>query len=675
MAGEDSTRKIRLVAPDEVGPFLVARFSGTEGLGRLFEYDVELLSLDLAVKFDSIIGKPVTIIMDADAHGPERIVNGYVSRFSQVDRQVRYMKYVATVVPYLWFLNRTADCRIMPTMKTVPQIVRQVLADRGFTDVDDSGLDTAAYKPRTYCVQYRETDFNFIARLLEEEGIYYFFDHQRVGTGGGTFKHMLVLCDSTTKHKMGAGCDALHQSKQRDDSIDAIADWTVMNHAHADESFLMDYDFETREVLRVHGQAVYGKLSTKADEVQFTSPVRGEIADFPAGFHEGHKAADREHLASTRAEQSALRRTVHRGFTTAHGLFPGVTFKVDGHPRPDQNGTYLVISSSHTGWESLGESGEETAEGEPYTVAFEAIDAERHYRPLRTTLKPIIAGPQTALVVGDQNNEAFTDEYGRVRVKFHWDSTKKKAAADDPDETMSCLIRVAQIWAGNRWGAMFMPRVGHEVVVEFLEGDPDRPLITGRVYNGMAMPPYDPGKHASVATIKSMTTTKDGHGCNELRFEDKKGSEQLFIHAEKNQDNRVKNDALEWVGNNRHQVVQQNMYQKIGGALHTAVTGDQNVKVDGTASLNAGKDMQLKAAMKYGLDAGTDVHIKAGANLVIEAGASITLKAGGGFIVIGPASVAVSGTPILLNSGGSAGSGAGSSPTAPEAPTDADAGG
>ncbi len=300
-----------------------------------------------------------------------------------------------------------------------------------------------------------------------------------------------------------------------------------------------------------------------------------------------------------------------------------------------------------------------------FACTLSAIDAQVPYRPPSLTTKPVVQGPQTAIVVGKSGEEIWTDKYGRVKIQFHWDRYGKA------DETSSCWVRVAQVWAGKGWGGMMIPRIGQEVIVDFLEGDPDQPIITGRVYNEDCLPPYTLPGEATKSALKTCSS-KGGGGFNEIRFEDKKGSEQLFVHAEKNQDVRVKEDAVEWIGKDRHLIVKSNQLEEVGGDKHLTVKGDQNEKVSGTVSLKADMDLQQKVGMKCGLDAGMEIHLKAGMNVIIEAGMSITLKAGGGFIVVGPAGVTISGTPVLINSGGAAGSGSGCSPDAPTSPKEAD---
>jgi type VI secretion system secreted protein VgrG len=313
-----------------------------------------------------------------------------------------------------------------------------------------------------------------------------------------------------------------------------------------------------------------------------------------------------------------------------------------------------------------------------FLVTFSSINSHEPFRAARTTAKPTINGPQTATVVGPAGEELWTDKYGRVKVQFHWDRYGRK------DENSSCWIRVAQSLAGKKWGAFGLPRIGQEVVVQFLEGDPDRPIITGCVYNADYMPPYGLPDEKTKLTFKTCSS-KGGGGFNEIRLEDKKGEEQIFIHGEKNQDTRIKNDAFEWIGNDRHLIVVNDQYEKVenhkhltvtgnqleevSGDKHQKVKGDHNQKIDGTLSIEAGMDMQERVGTKHALDAGTEIHLKAGMKVVIEAGMQLTLKVGGNYITIDPMGVSIQGTMLKLNSGGSAGSGSGSSPDSPQAPT------
>jgi len=345
---------------------------------------------------------------------------------------------------------------------------------------------------------------------------------------------------------------------------------------------------------------------------------------------------------------------------------------------------------------------------------FTAIPADSVFRPARTTLRPRITGPQTAIVVGKAGEEILTDEFGRIKVQFHWDRYSPA------NENSPCWVRVSQLWAGKNWGAVFLPRIGQEVIVEFLEGNPDRPIVTGAVYNGESKPPYDLPDNATMSTIKS-NSSKGGQGFNEIRFEDKKGSEQVFMHAEKDQDIRVKNDTKEWIGNDRHLIVKANQCElvekdkhahvkgeqllkvdgdlgvavksnaitkvegndhltvdgnhvlKIGGNLHEKVTGNHHESTTGDMLLTATGHAHVKSSQNAAIEASMNVHVKGGMVVVIEAGMQLSLKAGSNFIDIGPSGVSISGMPLVnINSGGAAASGSGAQASSPSAPQNPD---
>jgi type VI secretion system secreted protein VgrG len=306
----------------------------------------------------------------------------------------------------------------------------------------------------------------------------------------------------------------------------------------------------------------------------------------------------------------------------------------------------------------------DSGSGERHHCGFSLMDSRRPFRPARRTPKPLVRGPQTALVTGPAGEEIHTNEHGQVKVQFHWDRESKA------DDTSSCWIRVAQSWAGRRWGALFLPRIGQEVIVDFIEGDPDRPIVAGGVYNGDAPPPHALPDNKTVSGIRT-NSSRGGNGFNEIRFEDKADAEQIFLHAQKDLESRTRNDTVEWVGNDRHLIVTRDQLEKVGGDLHLTVQGDHNEKIGGALSRNIATELHVKAGTSAAIAAGTEIHLKAGMNVVIEAGVSLTLKAGGAFIVIGPAGVVVSGTPVMINNGGSAGSGSGAVPEAPQQPREA----
>jgi type VI secretion system secreted protein VgrG len=662
-----------------------------EQLSRLFHIEAELCSEDGTIDFDQVVGRKATIRLNVAQKG-KRYWDGYVSRLAQLSNQEGYARYQATIVPWLWFLTRTADCRIFQN-KTVPDIIEEVFKGHGFTDYQLK-LNTT-YPKWEYCVQYRETDFNFVSRLMEQEGIYYFFEHD-------DGKHTMVLADSISAHKPFPNySDITFHEREAGGTPgrEVVIDWTMEKQAQPVACMLNDYDFKKpRASLRAPSNVTrqYGKAEY-------------EIYDYPGEYVE---QSEGQRLADARLHELQTQYEVLHGQATARGIATGCAFTLKSHPRDDQNRDYLVVGASlqiDAGpFESSSGGG-----GEFFSCSFSAMDKGQQFRPARLTPRPIVQGLQTAIVVGPKGEEIYTDEYARIKVQFHWDRYGKS------DQNSSCWIRVAQVWAGKKWGALFTPRLGQEVVVEFLEGDPDRPLITGSVYNAEQKVPYDQSTDMTKSTIKS-NSTKGGVGFNEIRLEDKQGKEQIFIHAERNMDVRVKNDEMERVVGNRHLIVgwekdgqkggdQKEMVyrdkhlkvhrnqeehiggdmkllvggidsgqgnqdivikgtkkQSVGGDDHLHIKGDYKQKVDGGHSLTVGGDDQIKAGGKHAVEAAQEIHLKAGMKVVIEGGVQVTLKGPGGFVDIGPSGVTIQGTTVLINSGGAAGSGSGSSPAAPE---------
>ncbi len=642
MAITQENRELEIATPLGKDVLLITSMSGTEQLGRPFRFELEFASEDHQIISTDIVGQNVTIRLDLS--GDEtRYFNGFISSFTQMLPKGGLASYRATMVPWLWFLTRTADCRIFQEM-TVPDIIEKVFSDHGFADIERSL--SGSYRTWLYCVQYRETDFNFVSRLMEQEGIYYFFKHENG-------KHFLVLADSASAHEPYPDFEELkyHPADEGTKTEECVSDWVVGTHLQPCSYALNDFDFKKTKT----------EMLVRAIADRKEASVEFEIYDYPGEYTEPD---DGNKYVRKRIEELQAQYEVVSAISDARGICTGRTFKLTYHPRDDQNKKYLITSANYNIDAGEFYSGGEGVSGCTYSCSFTAIDATQPFRSPRTTPKPSIPGPQTAMVVGPSGEEIWTDKYGRVKVQFHWDREGKA------DENSSCWIRVAQVWAGKNWGAMYIPRIGQEVIIEFLEGDPDQPIITGRVYNDQAMPPYELPSEKTKSTIKS-NSSKGGGGFNEIRFEDKKGDEQLFIHAEKDHDVRIKNDCKEWIGNERHLIVTTDQIEQVDGDKHLTVAGDQNEKIDGTISIEAGSDIQEKAGMNYGFEAGSNIHIKGGMNVVIEAGTQLTIKAGSSFVDLGPAGVSISGTLVNINSGGAAGSGSGCSPDAPKLPQEA----
>jgi type VI secretion system secreted protein VgrG len=634
-------RRIGVATPLGTDVLLLSSFQGEEGISRLFHFDLELLSENESIDFDAMVGKNVTIWITL-ADGNERYINGQVSRFSQGGRDANFTSYHAEVVPWLWFLTRTSDCRIFQKKKA-PDIIQKIFTDFGFKDY--ALRLYGSFVEREYCVQYRETAFNFVSRLMEEEGIFYFFEHENG-------KHTLVLTNSPTEHK-----PCPHQATVRYEKSaggwqdnDVILEWRLQQELRSGKYTLDDYDFEnpaTDLTVNVSGKGTY------------------ELYDYPGEYT---KRAAGDDLVRVRLQETETPYQVGYGSSDCRAFTSGYKFNLTDHYRGNQNQAYaltLVRHAASQGGDFRSRSMATNDEEFNYRNNFECIPGSTPFRPGRLTPEPVVQGAQTAVVVGPSGEEIFTDKYGRIKVQFHWDREGKL------DENSSCWIRVSQLWAGKKWGSVYTPRVGQEVIVDFLEGDPDRPIVTGRVYNGEQLPPYDLPGEKTKSTIKTYSS-KGGGGFNEIRFEDKKGSEQIFIHGEKNLDVRIKKDVFETFGNDTHLIVDTDQFEQVKGDKHQYVKGDMNEKVDGTKSLTAGLDHEEKVGMNFALEAGTEIYLKAGANLVIESGISLTLKVGGNFINLNPGGVFISGTMVMINSGGAAGSGAGASPQTPQAPQEAD---
>ncbi len=638
-------RMVRVHTPLAPDTLLLQSFSGQEGVSELFQFELRMVSQNRAISFDALVGKNATVqLMLAD--GQNRFINGVVASFTQAGftptgTAQGFAHYRATLVPWLWLLTRTSDCRIFQQM-SVPDIIEKLFAERNFKDY--SLRLHGSFQPREYCVQYRETAFNFVSRLMQEEGIFYFFEHTKD-------KHTLVLANSPNEFKPcpNQPTAVYGSAKGAGRTKDVVSQWSVGQEVRPGKYTANDFNFET-PMLDLTAQ-VTGK-----DEREY------EIYDYPGEYRTKDEG---EQLVGVRMQEEDAPRLVATGAGSCRAFAPGYRFELKEHYRRDLNKPYALLSVAHSFDQPINFRSGGGGPDFSYSNHFRCVPHPTPYRPRRTAPVPVVHGTQTAIVVGPAGEEIYTDKYGRVKVQFHWDREGKY------DEKSSCWVRVSQNWAGKRWGAMFIPRIGQEVIVDFIEGDPDRPIITGRVYNAASMPPYALPGEKTKSTVKT-NSSKGGGGFNELRFEDLKGSEQIFIHAEKDKHVRVKHDRLEWIGNDSHLMVKHDQLESVDGNKHLTVKGDQNEKVDGGYSLKVGQDAQTKAGMKFAVDAGQEIHLKAGMNVVIEAGMSITLKAGGGFVVVGPSGVTISGNPVLINSGGAAGSGSGCAPQPPAAPKEAD---
>ncbi len=536
MLFQQSTRLAQVNCPLGPDVLLLKNMGGSEELGRLFDYQLQLTSSDAAIDLNQLLGKPMGLSVQLDGGG-QRYFHGIVARCSQNIDTGQFASYQVTLRPWLWLLSRTSDCRIFQNL-SIPQIIKQVFRDLGFSDFEDAL--SRPYREWEYCVQYRETSFDFVSRLMEQEGIYYFFRHEKD-------RHVLVLADAYGAHSSVPGYASVpyYPRDEQQRERDHIFDWHLAQEVQSGSLELNDYDFQ-RPSARIDVRSAMPRPHTAGDY---------PLYDYPGTYVQ---SSDGEHYAQTRIEalQSLHERIELSGNT--RGLGVGNLFSLTGFSRQDQNREYLIVGIRYYLVQESLESGAGGGSAQ-FESNLTCIDSQQSFRPLASTHKPMVQGPQTARVVGPSGEEIWTDQYGRVKVHFHWDRH------DQSNENSSCWIRVSQAWAGKNWGSMQIPRIGQEVIVSFLEGDPDRPIITGRVYNAEQTVPYDLPANATQSGMKSRSS-KGGSPANfnEIRMEDKKGAEQLYIHAERNQDIVVEVNESHSVGNNRNKSIGHDEYVTIG---------------------------------------------------------------------------------------------------------------
>jgi type VI secretion system secreted protein VgrG len=571
----------------------------TERLSEPFTIHLTALSPRMDIRPEELLGKPITIQVDFDPSS-RRFFNGFVTRFELGEARGRHYVYRMVLRPWIWFLKRTSDCRVFQD-KTVPDVVAEVFHDEPAQAVERSV--SGSHRPWEYCVQYRETDYNFVARLLEQEGIAYFFEHQ-------DDRHTLVLVDGKGGHKPVEGSPSLRFLPTGPGEVvleDRIEDWSAAEEIQSGQYALADYDFKNpRNALSAVRKPEYPAKHVRS---------KHELFDYPAEYDTFDEI---DTCAGYRAEEMQAQAVAFRGEGALRHFQAGRRFKLADHPRKDQNGEYLLTEVSYSFSDPPPTSSSQSP-ASSFRCRFAAIRADQQFRPPRLTPKPIVQGIQTAEVVGPAGEEIHTDEYGRVRVRFHWDRHGKR------DETASCWLRVAFPVAGSGHGFVAIPRVGQEVVVSFLEGDPDWPMVTGVVYNKANMPPWSLPANKTQSGFLTRSSERGGQAsANALRFEDKKGDEQLWIHAERDLDVEAEHDQTLDVGNDRN--------VKVGGNETRSVGSDQTESVGGNVTVTISGNHELTAQQ-----------------ITLTAQATITLKAGASTIELGPSGITINGPLVRIN--------------------------
>ncbi|MDZ4848554.1 MAG: type VI secretion system tip protein TssI/VgrG [Pirellulaceae bacterium] len=682
--------------------------SGREELSRPFDFMLTIASTNDKLKPEQVIGQPLAVRINRGENEP-RYIHGYISSFwagnkvSDKSGLKIFRMYRVRIVPWLWFMSRASRCFVyLPEKaeKSIQDVLDEVIKrvkSYGHVDpkIESSNAKILSKRKVEHCVQYRETDLSFLSRTLERYGIYYYFKF-------ANNQHTVVLSDQLNyPNAVEAEVKYPHDADTHSGE-DEITHWDHAYEFVSGKWEHTDYDF-------THPSTDLRTSSLKHSSIPLKNNDGYEHYEFPGDYM---KKDDGEIEAAVRLESEETRFNTVVGTSTCKTFSPGYCFKLTEHLNcKDEKGkSYLITSVSHT----ASQPGPHTSGSQEatYSNSFSCISKDSQYRPARATPHPWLSGVQTAVVVGPPSEEIYTDKYGRVKVQFHWDREGKR------DENTCCWIRCQQSIAGNSWGFMAIPRIGQEVIVSFIEGDLDRPLITGCVYNAEQMPHYSLPAEKRKTYIKT-NSSPGGQGHNELMFDDAADEERVYIHAQKNMDTRVLNDSKSRIFGNRHQIigwekdgkkggdqremvyedkhlnVKQHQYEHIegnmellvgegeakeggnldivvekqkseliGGDSHLIVKGKHNEQIDGGISSTIGGDSHLKVGGNIAQEAGSmgEIHLKAGMKIIIEAGMQLSLVGPGGFIDIGPAGVTIQGIMVNINSGGSKGSGKGCKP-------------
>ncbi|VAW86254.1 VgrG protein [hydrothermal vent metagenome] len=641
----DFTQDSRLIAietPLGKDALLLTSFNGVESISSPFQFKLIVLSLNLDIKPEQLIGKQITVKIQNE-HG--RVFHGFVHQFAFGEiRSSRFREYHLTMVPWFTLLSHTENRRIFQN-KNTKEIVSQVFSDLGFSDFDfraDGG------KSREYCVQYGESDLIFVSRLLEEEGYAYYFTHEES-------KHTLIIVDKVNAYDE---CTETNLTCSKGTAPGSeIQSWKHHYEFRKGGWTLNDFNFKEPN----KNQQVEIKSKSK-----FANNSKFKHYEYPDLYDVGQG----DKLVKIRMDAEEAQMNVIEGSSNCSTFYAGGLFKLDKHDTKSEQGNYILLEVSHRASDAsyyTGESGESS-----YSNRFECIPSEVHFRPARKHHRPTMKGPQSAIVTGPAGEEIYIDEFGRIKVQFIWDREGTN------DENSSCFLRVMQAWAGNGWGTSFIPRIGHEVIVTFLDGDPDRPIVTGAVYNGVNKPPYESKTQSGIKTHSTKSGTAANY--NELRFEDKKGSEQVYIHAEKNLDTMVENDETLTVDNDRTKIISNDENSTIENDRNKTVNNDQTETIKNNKTIDVGKDhtetiqanmtisvdKDLKESVRgkylenvtkeYGLNAKTitmnaddEIIIKTGsAKIIMKSNGDITLS-GKTINIKGSGDVVIKGSKVITN--------------------------
>ena len=628
-----------LKVEDYVGDLQVLSFTGTEGISQPFRFDLELVSENPDLDLEKLLHKQAFLAFDPQGSG----IHGQIYRVAQGDAGKRLTRYKVSMVPQLQYLHHRTNQRIYQQM-SAPKIIALILDEHGIKGNAYSFQLSQPCPDRDYCVQYDETDLHFVQRLCEEEGIHYHFQHNPKG-------HLLVFGDDQTVFPDLGQPTAYVQGSGMVAEEPVIKGFRLRLETRTSRTTRRDYDFEKP---RLQMEAAYKPDGAPDSE---SSEPDLEDYDYPGRFIDRARGKFLSQRALER-HRADYRQAEGRGDQTK--LVSGHFMAMSDHPRSEWNDLWLLTEIFHEGKQpQVLEEGvtSDTTDNKDdfhqgYRNTFLATPWDVFYRPALEHPKPRVLGSQTAMVTGPKGEEIHCDQYGRIKVQFHWD---REGLADDKT---SCWLRVSSSWAGDRYGAISIPRIGMEVLVTFLEGDPDQPLVTGCLYHKENPVPYALPANKTRSVFKTLSSPGGG-GYNELRIEDKKGAEQIYIHAQRDWDENVEHDQKIRVGNERHDTVVKNTYTELKAEEHRTTIADRKVEAKLDDHLTIGQNQHVKLGTAQLTSVGKEIHLKAGDKIVIEAGTELTILGGGSFIKLDGGGVTVVGPVIKINAGGSAGSGTG----------------
>ena len=620
--------------------------SGTEELGRPFVYYMQMTSGTLKVNVSTLLGSTAAVCLSQSKTTTKeentKYINAIVTRVISRGLSGGTYRYDLELRPWIWLLSHVVDSQIFQS-KSPFDIVTDLFRKAGFSDFEDNRKAQAGNQSLIYCVQYRESTLDFVTRLMEEFGFYYYFKHEKE-------KHTLVFADDPNAHtELSAEIPFQFDQTEYRAVGDHLWEWAGDFGLNSGKLTFKDYNFGMPSA----------DLSTKRISAgNHTNYNSFEIYEYPGRYFQTTVG---DKLVDVRMQAIAAERAVYHGASNCRKLHAGWKFKLSKFPDKPANRDYLVIRSevSTTIAEGMASSAEEGESLDTYRVMLHAIPGDVPFRLQRRTPRPEIRGPQTAKVMGAAGDEITTDKYGRVKVKFHWDKNEKS------DDTCTCWIRVAQGWAGTSWGSIFIPRVGMEVVVEFLEGNPDRPIITGCVYNAVTTVPYTLPDDKTKSTVKTNSSTGGG-GFNEFRFEDKKGEEEVYFHAQKDYNKEVLHDETVTITNDTTTTVKEgnrSVTVSKGDDSHTVSTGKRTVTVstgDDSHTVSTGNRSVTVSTGNHTTTVSTGNHslsVSVGNHSIdvsvgsssITALKSITLTSGPSSITIGPSGISMSAPTISLS--------------------------